>query len=147
MPAPGVPKLPLTAFRFVVEIGGMLAGGFSEVSGLQLETEVFEYREGGENGFIHRLAGPSRPTGNLVLKRGIADADTLFRWHQDVIQGKIVRKPCTVHLLGEDGEPAVSWLFKEAFPVKWTGPELRAESGSVAVQSVELAHHGIEVQE
>jgi phage tail-like protein len=144
MPAPGNPNLPLTAFRFVVEIGGLIAGGFAEVSGLQLETEVFEYPEGGENSFIHRLPGRSRPVGNLILKRGIADADILFRWHQDVIQGAIVRQPCTVHLLDEAGEPAVSWLFKDAYPVKWSGPELRGDSATVAVQSVELAHHGIE---
>lgn len=135
-------KIPLTAFRFRVEISGLTAGGFSEVSGLQVETEVFEYREGGENDFIHKLPGPARYPGNLVLKRGIADTVLLWNWLQQVIRGTVVRKQCAVYLMDEQGNPSVSWQFRDAYPVKWTGPELRGESNTIAVEAIEFAHHG-----
>lgn len=138
-------RLPLAAFRFQVEIGGLTAGGFSDVSGLQVETETFDYREGGENGFIHKLAGPARYSSNLVLKRGIADTTLLWDWLQQVTKGTVTRKQCAVHLMDEDGNRAVSWNFRDAYPVKWSGPELRGDSNSVAVESIELAHHGISV--
>ncbi len=138
-------NLPLTAFRFQVEIGGITAGGFSEVSGLNVETEVFEYREGGTNGFIHKLAGPARYPGNLILKRGVADTILLWEWLQAVIQGIVIRQQCAVHLMDEQGNRTVSWEFRDAYPVKWTGPELRGDSNTVAVESIELAHHGISI--
>lgn len=136
-------NLPLTAFRFQVEIGGITAGGFSEVSGLSVETEVFEYREGGRNEFIHKLAGPARYPGNLILKRGVADTMLLWEWLQAAIRGVVIRQQCAVHLMDEQGNRAVSWEFRAAYPVKWTGPELRGDSNTVAVESIELAHHGI----
>lgn len=138
-------KLPLTAFRFQVEIGGIAAGGFSDVSGLQVDTEVFEYRAGGVNDFIYKLPGPARYQSNLVLKRGMVDTSLLWDWLQDVIQGNIVRQQCAVHLLDEEGNRTVSWEFRDAYPVKWTGPELRGDSNTVAVEAVEFAHHGFSV--
>lgn len=139
----GIRNDPYMSFNFLVEIEGLLVGGFSEVTGLQVETMVETYREGGLNEYEHKLAGPTLYRSNLILKHGLTDIETLWRWHQDVIQGRIERKNGTIYLLDRQQLPAMWWDFTKAFPVKWSGPEFRAESGAVAVETVELVHQGI----
>src|ERR1051325_6236656 len=78
---------PYLAFNFLVEVEGLTVAGFSEATGLHAEVEVEEYREGGVNEYIHRLRGPVRPPTNLVLKRGITDGWTLWRWFQPFASG------------------------------------------------------------
>ena len=134
---------PYMSFNFFVEIEGLIVGGFSEVSGLQIETQVHDYQEGGQNEFVHRLPGPARYPSNLILKRGLTGIESLWSWHQDVVAGKIERRNGTVYLLDRMGVPAMWWDFKEAYPVKWSGPDLKADGNSVAVETVELVHRGI----
>ncbi|MEW5931725.1 MAG: phage tail protein [Gemmatimonadota bacterium] len=141
--APGKRNDPYLGASFLVEIEGLVVGGFSEVTGLQVETEVEDYREGGENGFVHRLPGPTRYPSNLVLRRGITDVDTLWAWHQEVTRGNVVRRNGTIYLLDAQRTPALYWNFTGAYPVRWSGPDFRAEAGAVAVESVELVHKGI----
>jgi phage tail-like protein len=138
----GVRADPYQVFNFLVEIEGILAGGFSECSGLQVETEFFDYREGGQNDFVHRFAGPTKYP-PLTLKHGLTQIDGLWSWHQDVVKGKIERRNGTIYLLDKQRIPVMWWDFKEAIPLKWTGPDLRADSAAVAIESVELAHHGL----
>ena len=133
---------PYLSFRFLVEIEGLVVGGFSEVSGLQAETQVEDYREGGVNDFIHRLPKETRYP-NLTLKRGITDSDVLWKWHQDVINGKIARKSGYIILLDSEGNEKWRWNFIDAYPAKWVGPDLRADSNTVAFEAVELVHNGI----
>ncbi len=140
--APGNRSDPFLGFRFRVEIDGLEVGGFSEVSGLQVETEVKEYREGGVNDFIHKLAGPTRYPANLNLKHGLI-TDVLWQWAASVRKGEISPKLVTIHLLDMTGGAVVSWTFADAYPVKWSGPDLRAESNTVAIESVELVHKGM----
>lgn len=139
----GMRNDPYLSFNFLVEIEGLIVGGFSEVSGLQVETEIETYREGGLNDYEHKLVGPTHYPSNLVLKHGLTDIDTLWDWHQDVTRGKIERKSGTIYLLDSLRAPAMWWDFKESLPVKWSGPEFRAESGAVAVETIELVHRGI----
>lgn len=134
---------PYAGFAFLVEIDGLLVGGFSEVTGLQVETEVEEYAEGGLNEFVHRLPGRTRYPSNLVLKRGLTDVDALWSWHQEVVAGKVERRNGTIYLLDRQRVPAMWWDFREAYPVKWIGPELRSDSNAVAAESVELVHRGL----
>src|SRR2546423_14607924 len=89
---------PYHVFNFFVEIEGIFAGGFSECSGLHVETETFTYREGGVNDFEHTFVGPMK-SGPLVLKRGLTPVDTMGLWFQGPIPGKILRKNGTVNLL------------------------------------------------
>lgn len=133
---------PHLGFRFLVHIEGVELGGFSEVSGLAAEVEPFAYREGGLNEYEHQLAGPaSYPP--LVLKRGMTDGDFLWRWHEDVRRGRIVRRNGTILLCQPSGVPARAWDFHGAYPVRWSGPELRGDSATVAFESVELVHRGL----
>jgi phage tail-like protein len=139
----GVRADPYQGFNFLVEIEGILAGGFSECSGLQVETEVSDYREGGLNDYVHRFAGPTKYP-PLILKHGLTQIDGLWVWHQEVVQEqKVTRRNGTIYLLDKKHIPVMWWDFKEAFPVKWTGPDLRAESAAIAIESVELVHRGL----
>ena len=134
---------PYLAFNFAVEIDSLVVGGFSEVSGMEADTEVQEYREGGLNEYMHKRAGPTKYPSNLVLKRGISDAAGLWSWYADVLQGNIQRKTVSIVLLDSACEEQRRWSFQRAYPVKWTGPSLRAVAAEVAVESVELAHEGL----
>jgi phage tail-like protein len=133
---------PYLSFRFRVEVQGLLVGGFSEVSGLQAETETEEIREGGVNDHVHKLPKITRHQ-NIILKRGMTDSETLWRWHNDVVNGKIERKTVFIILMDSEGNEVWQWYFERAYPVKWTGPELRADSSTVAVEALELVHDGI----
>ncbi len=134
---------PYMAFNFLVEIEGLLIGGFSEVGGLESSVKVEEYREGGLNGYAHQLPGPTTFP-NLTLSHGLTGIDTLWNWYYNVTQGIIERKNGTVMLLDRRGLPAMWWDFRQAYPVKWVGPKFNASSASdVAVEQVELAHRGL----
>lgn len=141
--APGTrPLQPYQAFNFAVEIEGLLVGGFSEVRGLESDIEVEEYREGGVNGYVHKF--PSRTShANLVLSHGLTSMSTLWNWYYDTAQGVIQRKNGTIMLLDPQQIPVMWWNFRNALPVRWTGPSFNASSDEVAVESLELAHEGL----
>ena len=132
---------PYRAFRFRVEIDGLQQGGFQSVTGLDRETQIEAYREGGVNHFEHQLVtGTTYPS--LTLKRGLVDT-AFWDWHQDVINGLIHRHNVSVVLIDERGEEVWRWICEAAFPSKWTGGELDATRNDIATESVELVHHGI----
>jgi phage tail-like protein len=128
--------------RFYVEMSGFTQAVFTEMSGLQLETTVTEYEEGGNNGFIHRLPGRSK-VGNLTLKRGITDSNDFFKWYLDILQGKITTRNVSVVMYDAEGTQVARWNFANAFPVKWVGPQFAADGKSAAVETLELAHDGL----
>jgi phage tail-like protein len=133
---------PYLGCSFLVEVEGILAGGFSECGGLEVETEIEPYREGGQNDYVHHFAGPTKYP-PLILKHGLTTIDGLWTWHQDVVAGQIARHNGTIHLLDRNRTTIMSWDFKEAFPVKWTGPTLQADRAQVAIESLELRHRGL----
>jgi phage tail-like protein len=133
---------PYRAFNFRVEIEGLITGGFSECNGLQVEVEVKEYREGGVNDYVDHFAGRVKHP-PLVFKRGLSAIDGLWLWYQDAAGGRVRRKNGTVYLLNEAHLPVMRWDFKQAFPTKWIGPDLRADANSVAFESIELVHRGL----
>ncbi len=128
--------------RFYVEVDGIARAVFTEVSGLQVETEVEEYREGGANSYVHSLPGRAK-AGRLTLKRGIASTNEFLKWCLDVVQGKITRKSMSVVMYTVEGEELMRWNFVGVIPVKWSGPSLKADAATMAVESVELAHEGL----
>lgn len=132
---------PYSVFRFIVEIDGVLRGGFSKVRGLSRETKVDSFREGGVNDFERKLATlTTYPP--LVLERGLADP-LLWEWHQKVVEGRVDRRAITITLRDERGRDVWGWTVQGAFPVKWTLSDLDAASGQVAAETIELAHHGL----
>jgi phage tail-like protein len=143
MPCVGDRHDPFLAYNFAIEIECVVAGGFSEVSGLECEIEVQDYREGGLNTFTHKFAGPARYVSNLILRRGLVDGRTLFPWFWDVVHGKVERHNMSVILLNSSGGEAHRWNFEQAYPVSWSGPVLRAATNAVAIEALEFAHNGL----
>lgn len=133
---------PYGAYNFLVEIEGIIAGGFTSVSGMDITTEVESIREGGVNDFVHKL--PKWTTqADIILAKGQTDLDLLWNWYADVIAGKVERKNGSIYLLDNQGLPAMWWDFIEAYPIKWSGPRLDADKSLVAVESLTLTHHGL----
>ena len=139
----GERKDPFLSFRFTVEVNQQVVAAFNEVTGLDFETEVETFREGGVNLHEQQLAGPNKFPSRLVLKRGMTDDDTLWAWHQEVTQGKISRKDLSILLLDSTGEEQWRWNFRQALPVKWTGPQFRASNAEIAIETLELVHKGL----
>jgi phage tail-like protein len=136
-------KLPLQSGRFLVEIGSEVVANFQECSGLTVEVEVQEYVEGGNNEFIHKLPGRMKYT-NITLKRGISDNAQFATWRPKIEGGKISVEPknLSIILFSQAGETVKTWEVTEAYPVKWTGPDMRASSMDVAIETLEIAHSG-----
>ncbi|MEI7025321.1 phage tail protein [Paenibacillus sp. y28] len=131
-----------STFRFIVELDGLQAAGFSEVSGLQSEIEYEEIAEGGVNTHFHRL--PKRvKSPPLVLKRGLSLSTDLWNWYSSAMNGQITRKTGSIIMYDQDGDELCRWNFAEAYPIKWSGPELNAMRSEVAVESIEIVHNGL----
>lgn len=130
-----------SAYRFGVEIESLTEATFSECSGLQAEIEIFEWEEGGQNEFRHRLPGRAKYP-NLVLKRGMATKD-LWDWYYGCVQGKVARRTLSIVLYGYDSMAAVRWEISGAVPIKWAGPTFKTGANEAAVETLELAHHGL----
>lgn len=133
---------PYLSFRFRVEIEQLEIAQVSEVTGLQFETEIETYEEGGVNDYVHQLPKKTKYP-RIILKRGITDLDEFWNWYQEVVSGTFARKNISVILMDVTGEDKWRWNFSQAYPVKWTGPELKAESNTVAFESIELVHNGM----
>ena len=128
--------------RFYVELDGLTQAVFTEMSGLQVETDVMEYEEGGNNGFVHCLPGRTK-IGTITLKRGMTTSNEFFAWCNDILQGTIEPRHMSVVMYDAAGSELTRWNFAKAYPVKWSGPQFSAGGNSAAVESVELAHDGL----
>jgi phage tail-like protein len=144
MAEPGERHDPYLTFRFAVKLDDFdLAGGFSECTGLALEVEVQDYPEGGLNTFVHKLPGRTKQT-NITLKHGIIDR-SVWQWFYETSQGQITLRNGSIVVYDAAGKsPVMTWNFSEAFPAKWTGPDLNATQNAVATEALELTHQGLE---
>jgi phage tail-like protein len=155
---PGQPPLlpvsrndPAAAFRFWVELDSIVEGVFTDCSGLNLERNVYEYREGGVNDHVHILPGRTKYP-NLVLKRGFTLSHKLWEWYQVGLYDCVAKRVNFSILLYDceqnDSRKIVKyWQVIDAFPVKWTGPDLKSDSNQIAIESIEIAHHGLVLDE
>lgn len=137
---------PLPKFHFRVEWGGAKIG-FSEVSGLSVETEVAEYRDGNSPEF-HKIKMPGmQKFGNITLKRGIFQGDNdFFKWWKTVALNTIERRDVTISLLNENHEPVAVWKIKNAWPSKVQSTDLKSDDNGVAIETIELVHEGLVMQ-
>lgn len=140
------------AFRYYVEMKSVIEAAFTECSGLNLERDVYQIKEGGVNDFVHTLSGRAIYTGNITLKRGITYSDALWSWFQEgLIKGMTTFVSMAIILIirfdhKAQKRVALRWDVKNAFPVKWSGPTLTMTSTDVAVETIEIAHQGLTVQ-
>lgn len=137
---------PLPVFHFQVEWGGTNLG-FSEVSGLTIENQAIEYRDGLSPEYsVVKMPGMPKYS-NITLKRGIVPADNeFFSWLNTAALNKIERRDLVISLLNEEHSPVMTWKVKNAFPVKVEGPGLKATGNEVAIESIELAHEGLTIE-
>ena len=137
---------PLPKFHFQVDWGGTSIS-FTEVTGLEVETQVIEYR-GGASPEYHKTKMPGmQQFGNITLKRGIFSGDNEFYdWWNTVQLNTIERRDITITLLNENHEPTVVWKVKNAWPTKVTSTDLSADGNEVAIETLEIAHEGLTMQ-
>jgi phage tail-like protein len=137
-------KDPYRGYNFVVEIGGVRMGYFTEVTGFEMSVDPTDYREGGMKGGSHKLPGVPKYT-NVTLKWGLSDSMDLYDWFKDVVNGKIVRKDGSIVVLDLDGnDTKVRWNFYDAWPSKWNAPDFNAKGTDVAIETLELAVERVE---
>ena len=137
---------PLPKFHFRVEWGGSRIG-FTEVTGLNLETEVIEYRDGSSPEYNKIKMPGLRKYGNITLKRGTFASDNeYYAWFNTVNLNQIERRDVTISLLNENHEPVVVWKVKNAFPIKIQSPDLKSDANEAAIESIEIAHEGLTIQ-
>lgn len=138
----------VTAATFLFEVDGVEIGRFMEISGLEVTIGVEDVEEGGQNSFVHKM--PGRMTWpNISLKRGITQSDTLLTWlnkssgEQFAASGnKLTRSTAAITLIGPSGTRLRSWEFDGAFPIRWKGPDFAVSSTDMAVEELEITHHG-----
>jgi phage tail-like protein len=134
---------PALIFKFYLEIEGVIVAEFTELSGLSVEREVKEHREGGLNDFVHRLPGPIK-SGNITLKRGMTYSHDLWEWfHTGMYDGKVKRVNLSIILGDALGKRVRQWDLTGAYPVKYSSADLRSASDELVVETLELTHHGL----
>ncbi len=139
-------EYPLPKFHFQVDWGGTKIG-FTELSGLEIENEVIEYREGSSPEYSKLKMPGMQKSSNITLKRGtFKDDNEFYEWFNTVQLGKIERRNLTISLLNEEHQPVVSWKVKNAWPTKLTSTDLKADGNETAIETMELAHEGITIQ-
>jgi len=127
-------------FKVIIDGYGSL-GNFGKCEGLTMEYSVHEYKEGGQNGFVHKFPGrASYP--NIKLTRPIDSDSALVAGWLASIQGAVQRQTAQIAILDADGAVVTAWNLADAYLVKWSGPTLDVGSNSVAMETLELAHNG-----
>jgi phage tail-like protein len=128
------------AYYFEVQIAGQQTGFFRSVSGLKVETEVVEYREGGDTGgTIRKLPGVTR-VANIRLSRAFTGDRSLYNWF---VAPQTARVNGRITMYDRQGSRVAAWKFTNGFPVKWEGPEFDASGNDVAIETIEIAHEGL----
>ncbi len=137
---------PLPKFHYQVEWGGTKIG-FSEVSGLDVETEVIEYRHSDSKEYNKIKMPGMQKYSNITLKRGTFRSDNeYYDWWNTVKLNTIERRDITISLLNEEHEPVVVWKIKNAWPTKVQSTDLKSDGNEVAIETLELVHEGLTIQ-
>lgn len=137
---------PLPKFHFQVEWGGTRIG-FTEITGLDAETEIIEYRDGSMLEYGKLKQPGMQKYSNITMKRGVFKSDNdYFDWWNTVALNTIERRDLTVSLLNEQHEPVMVWKVKQAWPTKIQSTDLKSDANEAAIDTIELAHEGLSVQ-
>ncbi len=137
---------PLIGFNFAIELGGMVTGYFSEVTGVGSETEIVEHKvvsDGGQE-LVQKIPGRLKWT-DITLKRGITDNLQMWEWRELVVQGKMkdARKNASIIMFDRNYAAAARWDLINAWPSKLTGPSAKSDDNNYAVEEMTLVHEGM----
>jgi phage tail-like protein len=135
---------PYPAFNYLIDIGKLTAGGFSEVSGLDVEVQPIDYRNGDEDFIARKLPGIKKVP-NIVLKRGIIGDLELFKWLYQGMIGKVDRREGAIVLRDEQRNEVMRWKFTRGWACKLAGPSLKGDGNAIAIESLEIAHESLEI--
>ncbi|MBP1638843.1 MAG: phage tail protein [Bacteroidetes bacterium] len=136
---------PLPKFYFSVTIASLDAT-FQEVSGLEIEAQVIEYRHGNSPEFSTIKMPGIKKFGDITLKKGVFKSDNKFwDWFNKIKMNTIERQSVTISLLDEAGAPTMVWTLKNAWPSKITGTDLKSDGNEVAVETLVLVHEGLTI--
>jgi phage tail-like protein len=137
---------PLPKFYFSVDIGSQTNLPFQEVSGLDTETQVIEYRAGNNKVFSTIKMPGIAKFGNVTMKKGIFVKDNnFFDMYSKISMNLIARVTVTIKLLDQGGAPTMVWTLANAWPTKITGTDLKSDGNEVAVETIEFAHEGLTI--
>jgi phage tail-like protein len=139
-------QYPIPKFHFRVEWGGTRIG-FTEITGLEVSTDVIEYRDGASPEYSKVKMPGMQKFGNITMKRGTFKSDNeYYNWWNTHALNTIERRDITIALLNESHDPVVVWKIKNAWPVKVTSTDLKADGNEVAIETIEIAHEGLTIQ-
>lgn len=133
---------PMPKFRFEVDFGQELTGvTFQEVSGMDVENQIIEYRKSNSPLFSTEKMPGIAKYGNVTMKRGIFVNDSTFwAWHSQITMNTIKRRTVLIKLLDENGNITMQWQLNNAWPTKITSTDLKSDGNEVAVDTIEIAH-------
>lgn len=132
---------PAISLFFSVTVDGYDLGSFTSCDGLGFEVAVEQREEGGNNNFVHLLAGRIKYS-NIKLTRPVnRDSGKVAKWFASMAEA-VVRTNAEIVAQRPNGEAVATWTVREVLPVKWSGPQLSVDSAKVATETLELAHHG-----
>ena len=139
-------QYPLPKFHFLVQWGGVRIG-FTEVTGLDMQVEAIEYREGSSPEYSKIKMPGMHKFSNITLKRGTMAGDSdFYRWINTINLTVSERRDIIISLLNETHAPVMTWKAKNAFPVKVQASDLKSDGNEVAIETLELAHEGLTVE-
>ncbi|MDR0757630.1 MAG: phage tail protein [Tannerella sp.] len=138
---------PLPKFYFKVAVDTDLAEAtFQEVTGLEMEAQVIEYRHGSSPDFSTIKMPGIKKYGDVTLKKGVFVKDNkFFDWFNKIKMNTITRQTVTISLLDEAGDPTMVWTLANAWPSKITAPDLKSDSNEVAIETLVIAHEGLTI--
>jgi phage tail-like protein len=137
---------PLPVFHFSVDWGGTNIA-FSEVTGLNVEVQAIEYRDGLSPEYSATKMPGLKKYGNITLKRGVFAGDNeYFDWLNKTQLNKPERRDIIIKLLNEEHAPVMVWKVARAWPTKISASDLKASGNEAAIESIELAHEGIQIE-
>lgn len=131
-------NLTTASFRFVVAIDGAPTAAFTECTLPTIAWDAEEVKEGGLNTYVHQLPGQRKRT-TVTLKNGVGIASDLMAWYIATMNERFRRRRVTITLLNRYHVPTMVWHIENAYPLKWTGPQLQSDNNTIAIQTLELA--------
>jgi phage tail-like protein len=135
---------PYRAYNFKLLINNVTEGHFTEVTGLGVKVERISYREAGNNSIVRAI--PSRVTyPPVTLRFGLTKSSELWDWLMTAVEGRVSRRNASIVMLdAAGGTEVLRWNLLNAWPQEWYGAPLDAMSRELAIETLSLAHEGLQ---
>lgn len=143
-PQAAAPVDPYRAYNFKLEIQGVTAGHFTEVSGFDISVQAIPYREAGVSQVVRQIPGQVE-YGAITLRYGLTSSSELWEWFMNSVRGKVERRNVSIVMVGSDGVAEVMrYNLNNAWPSRWRGAALDALGREMAIESLTLAFDTLE---